>query len=294
MTFTKMHALGNDFVVMNAMSAPIDNPERLSRFICDRKYGAGSDGLVVIARSDKADIRMIMYNPDGTPAMCGNALRCVGKYAYTRGLVNETSFTVETVKGVNRIELTLCDGVVCKVSADIGEPSFAPDVIPCVRYITDMPVTVSGRTFRITAANVGNPHCVTFVDDIDTIDVASYGSVLEKSELFPKKTNVEFVSIKDRNNVRMRVWERGAGLTLACGTGCCATAVTGIRLGYLDSKVRVLMPGGALDIEWNGPGSGIKMVSDAEFIYDGTLDKQAFERFERIYENAAERFHTGN
>lgn len=290
MRFTKMHALGNDYVYVETFTQKpcegysYDIPA-LARFVSHRRYGIGSDGLVLIAPSDKADLRMIMYNLDGTEAqMCGNALRSVGKYAYTRGLVTSTEFTVETASGVKDLSVTLdSSGKVISVRANIGEPVFD-------EAIKLSEVTIAGRSFKISAASVGNPHCVTFIDDVDTLDIEKYGSPLEVHSLFPEKTNVEFARVIDRSTVKMRVWERGCGETWACGSGSCATAAVGISLGLIDHRVSVVQKGGTLIVEWNRDGNGIWLESDAEFVFDGTLDESAPERYERIYANAPDRF----
>ena len=291
MNFTKMHALGNDFVFVELFTQKLDDPASFARFVSHRKYGIGSDGLILISSSDNAQLKMTMYNSDGTKAqMCGNALRCLGKYAYTRKLVGSESFLVETDSGIKPVSVTVEDGKVVSVRANIGEPNFTPEKIPCSTLLWDTPVTVVDKEFRLFSASVGNPHCAVFVDDVCDVDLPKYGSALENSELFPERTNVEFLQIIDRGKVKMRVWERGCGETWACGTGSSASAAMGIKSGVLDNRVSMIQPGGTLVIEWNDDGNGIYMTSDAEFVFDGTVDTGTLEIFERKYEHVSEGF----
>ncbi|HWJ02419.1 MAG TPA: diaminopimelate epimerase, partial [Verrucomicrobiae bacterium] len=231
MKFTKMHGLGNDFIFVEYFNNPrpeLDFPA-LSVKLCDRNFGIGGDGLVLVLPSTIADARMQIFNSDGSePEMCGNAIRCFAKYLYERGLVTSNPMQVETLRGVLTLELQIADGVVETVRVDMGEPILAPALIPTTgvgEMILNHRLDVEGQEYQITAVSMGNPHCVTFVDDAKAVNLSEKGPKLETHDFFPRNTNVEFVQVIDRSQVIMRVWERGAGPTLACGTGACATAV---------------------------------------------------------------------
>ncbi|NPV90265.1 MAG: diaminopimelate epimerase [Firmicutes bacterium] len=271
-----MHGLGNDFVIMNFMlGEPNRDWAEEARQICDRRFGIGADGLVLLLPSDVADLRMMIMNPDGSEAeMCGNAIRCVAKYVYEKGLIDDISITVETGAGVLVPELVwgdLADDTDFKVRVDMGKPVLAPVDIPVAvegdRAIA-RELTLDGKAITYSAVSMGNPHCVVFVPDLESVDYYRLGPALEQHPLFPKKTNVEFVQVVNPSELKVRVWERGAGETLACGTGACAVAVAGVLNQYSDRRVKVVLPGGSLDIEWAEDGR-LFMTGPAENVFEG-------------------------
>ncbi len=227
--FTKMHGLGNDYVYMDAIHQTIENESSLAQFVSNRHFGIGSDGLILICQSDVADFKMRMFNADGSEAeMCGNGIRCVGKFVYDKGLIDKTTVTIETLAGIKTLALNVKDGKVETVKVDMGEPIFAPEKIPVMAIeepVKNLKVKALDKEFKFTCVSVGNPHAITIVEEIKNFEVEKYGKILEVASAFPSKTNVEFVEIQDEEHIKMRVWERGSGETLACGTGACATAV---------------------------------------------------------------------
>lgn len=227
--FTKMHGLGNDYVYMDAIHQKIDNKSELARFVSDRHFGIGSDGLILICKSDIADFKMKMFNQDGSEAeMCGNGIRCVGKFVYDKGLTNKTTVTVETLAGIKVLKLNIEEGKVKTVRVDMGEPILSPEKIPVLskeKIAKNMKIKSCDKIFYFTCVSMGNPHAVAVVENVEKFDVKKYGENIEINKIFPNKTNVEFVEIIDKKHLKMRVWERGTGETLACGTGACATAV---------------------------------------------------------------------
>ena len=251
--FTKMQGLGNDFVVLDydEFIKTEKSPSDLALKLCDRKFSIGADGLIIVnPNSKETDIEWIFYNSDGTPAqMCGNGMRCFAKYVTDKGIINKKSFSVKTLAGVICPEI-LDDG---KIRVNMNNPVLNSKKIPFAKDNNlDYDLKIKDRVFNINAVSMGNPHCIIFTDE-DTMNLAkTYGADIETNLLFPEKTNVEFVNINSRNEVTLSVWERGCGITLACGTGACATTVAGILRGYLDNKVKVNLPGGSLNIEWNG------------------------------------------
>jgi len=275
--FTKWHGLGNDFIIMN--SSPYSLPEeRRSVFaqrVCDRNKGIGGGGLVFVFQDDHGEFNMRIFNADGSEAeMCGNAIRCVAKYLYTRGLVNESSFSIQTKAGEKIPELILDNGKVKAVRVDMGEPILERDLIPAVAFagsrVINEEIEIDGEKLKITAVSMGNPHCILFVSDVEQAPVTSLGPRLESSHFFPAKTNVEFVEVLNPGSVRMRVWERGVGETQACGTGACAVAVGGSLSGYLDRHVEVNLPGGRLLVEWE-KDNRVYMTGPAEEVFEGRL-----------------------
>ncbi len=272
MKFTKMHGIGNDYVYINAFEVEVSDPQSLAPHMSDRHKGIGSDGIVLILPSDKAAVRMRMFNKDGSEAeMCGNAIRCVGKYAYENKLVHDTKFDVETLAGNKKLELFLLDGKVDTVNVDMGIPYWKSKEIPvtvdseeCINY----PLEIDGKTYIISCVSVGNPHAIIFVDDVENMDIESIGSKIECHPLFPRKINVEFVQLIDKSRVRMRVWERGAGETEACGTGACATALICAKLGHTERKVEVILNGGSLEIDWRDDNH-IFMKGEARLVFEG-------------------------
>ncbi|MBQ8092083.1 MAG: diaminopimelate epimerase [Clostridia bacterium] len=271
MRFTKMEGLGNDYIYVNLFTETVGDAPELARRIADRHFGVGSDGLVLIGPSDTADVRMIMYNADGSRGrMCGNAARCIGKYVYERGIVRRDALRLETDSGIRHLQLTVQDGIVSSITVDMGAPAFEPAEVPYVREGSEgsLKVRLDDRTFEAFPVGMGNPHAVVFLDEsIEAFDLFHYGPLLERHSAFPERTNAEFVQVLDRDHLRMRVWERGSGMTMACGTGACAAAVAGICRNLSDRDVRVTLDGGDLQIVWNG--DHVFMTGPAAFICDG-------------------------
>ncbi|RKY26962.1 MAG: diaminopimelate epimerase [Planctomycetota bacterium] len=254
MKFTKMHGIGNDYVCVNCFEEQIDDPAELARKVSDRHFGVGSDGLILIRPGDVADCRMQMFNSDGSEAeMCGNGIRCVAKYAYEHGIARKEEMTVETGAGVLTLRLFVNDGVVEEVSVNMGEPRLSPAEIPVTlsgEKVVSAPLNVLDRKFKITCVSMGNPHCVIFVDDVGNFPVGKYGPLIEAHDIFPRKTNVEFVELVNSGEVIQRTWERGSGETLACGTGASAACVAGVLNDLTRCAVLVHLSGGDLKLEW--------------------------------------------
>lgn len=274
--FTKMQGAGNDYVYVNCLDGMIGNVNETARIISDRHFGVGSDGLVLICPSDKADFRMDMYNSDGSQAeMCGNASRCVGKYVHDKGLTDKTVFTLETLAGIKTLELTLDDkGETTAVRVNMGAPELDPAKIPIAddsENFIDREVEVDGRKWRVTGVSMGNPHAVTFIDDVDGLDIEKIGPKFENDPLFPKRVNTEFACVKDEKTIKMRVWERGAGETLACGTGACATLVAASLCGLVENEADIELLGGRLHIEWDRESNNVYMTGPAEFVFEGEI-----------------------
>lgn len=275
MKFTKMHGIGNDYVYVNCFKEEIENPSELARFVSNRNFGVGSDGLILIRPSEKADFQMDMYNSDGSQAeMCGNGIRCVGKYVYDYGLTDKTQITVDTLAGIKYLDLTVEDGKVSKIRVNMGEPILKPELVPVISPedpAVDIPIEVKGKKYNMTCVSMGNPHAVIFMDHVKDLDIEVIGPYFENHTCFPKRTNTEFVEILDRNTVNMRVWERGAGETLACGTGACATAVACVLNDKTEDKITVHLLGGDLQIEWDRETNQIYMTGSATTVFDGEL-----------------------
>lgn len=273
--FTKMQGLGNDYVYMDTIHQKIENESSLAQFVSNRHFGIGSDGLILICKSDVADFKMRMFNSDGSEAeMCGNGIRCVGKFVYDKGLTDKTTVTIETLAGIKTLELNTKAGKVETVKVDMGEPILSPKEIPVIsdeEPVKNLMLEAEGRKFKFTCVSMGNPHAITEVENTEKFDVEKYGKVLEVDKAFPNKTNVEFIQIIDKNHVKMRVWERGAGETLACGTGACATAVACYLNGKTDRNVEVELLGGKLLIEWNEENNHIYMIGPAVTVFEGEL-----------------------
>jgi diaminopimelate epimerase len=273
MNFTKMHGLGNDFIVMEADRLPGDASERAVA-LCDRHFGIGADGLVYIVPSARADFQMRIFNADGSEAeQCGNAIRCVAKYVYDNRLTDKTELTIETIgAGVQPVRLNVHNGKVATVRVDMGEPVLGGLDIPTTidaDVVLDQPIEAGGTTMRFTAVSMGNPHCVIYVDDAVNFDLHRYGPQIETHPLFPKRVNVEFATVRSRNYVEMRVWERGAGPTLACGTGACAALVASVLGGKTDRRATVNLAGGDLEIEWSEADNRVYMTGPAEIVFRG-------------------------
>ena len=276
MKFTKMHGLGNDYVYVNCFEEKIDNPPAVARFVSDRHFGIGSDGLIMINPSQKADFEMEMYNADGSRGeMCGNGIRCVAKYVYDYGLTDKTQISVETLGGIKYLDLTVEDGKVSLVKVDMGKPELEADRIPIIserEQVIDEPIEVDGKEYHMTGVSMGNPHAVIYVDDVKGLDLEKIGPKFENHERFPKRINTEFVHCIDRQTVEMRVWERGSGETLACGTGACAVAVSSILNNLTDTQVTVKLLGGDLQIEWDREKDRVFMTGPAKVVFDGVID----------------------
>lgn len=276
MKFTKMHGLGNDYVYVNCFEEKIDNPPVVARFVSDRHFGIGSDGLIMINPSKTADFEMEMYNADGSRGeMCGNGIRCVAKYVYDYGLTDKTQISVETLGGIKYLDLTIEDGKVSLVKVDMGKPKLEADLIPIIserEQVIDEPIEVDGKEYHMTGVSMGNPHAVIYVDDVKGLDLEKIGPKFENHERFPKRINTEFVHCIDRQTVEMRVWERGSGETLACGTGACAVAVSSILNNLTDTQVTVKLLGGDLQIEWDREKDRVFMTGPATVVFDGVID----------------------
>ncbi len=273
MEFIKMHGLGNDFVFLDHFSVSVDEDyPTLAKKLCHRQFGVGGDGLAVILPSIVADARMRIFNPDGSePEMCGNAIRCFARYVYERGIVLSNPMHVETLAGVLTLDLDIQDGQVQGVRVDMGEPILRADLIPVMGQgepVVGQPIEVLGETFLYTAVSMGNPHCVIFVEDLETLDFERIGPAIEKHLLFPRKTNVEFIRVNSPQDITMKVWERGAGPTLACGTGACASAVAAVLNQKTERSVTVHLPGGDLWIEW-GTDNHVYMTGPATYVFKG-------------------------
>ena len=276
MKFKKMHGLGNDYVYVNCFEEKIDNPPAVARFVSDRHFGIGSDGLIMINPSKTADFEMEMYNADGSRGeMCGNGIRCVAKYVYDYGLTDKTQISVETLGGIKYLDLTVEDGKVSLVKVDMGKPELEADLIPIIserEQVIDEPIEVDGKEYHMTGVSMGNPHAVIYVDDVKGLDLEKIGPKFENHERFPKRINTEFVHCIDRQTVEMRVWERGSGETLACGTGACAVAVSSILNNLTDTQVTVKLLGGDLQIEWDREKDRVFMTGPATVVFDGVID----------------------
>ena len=276
MKFTKMQGLGNDYVYVNCFEEKIENPPAVARYVSDRHFGIGSDGLIMINPSEVADFEMEMYNADGSRGeMCGNGIRCVAKYVYDYGLTDKTQISVETLGGIKYLDLTVEDGKVVLVKVDMGKPELKSDLIPIIsenEKVIDEPNEVDGQVYHMTGVSMGNPHTVIYVDDVKNLDLEKIGPKFENHERFPKRINTEFVHCIDRNTVEMRVWERGSGETLACGTGACAVAVASILNNLTDTRVTVKLLGGDLQIEWDREKNHVFMTGPAKVVFDGVID----------------------
>ena len=275
--FTKMHGLGNDYVYMDAINQKIENRSELAKFVSDRHFGIGSDGLILICPSEKADFRMQMFNQDGSEAeMCGNGIRCVGKFVYDKGLTNKETITVETLAGIKTLVMTEKNGKIETARVDMGEPILEPEKIPVMSKenpVKNLKVNEEDKEFNFTCVSMGNPHAVTFIkEDVNKFDICKYGSKLEINSAFPKKANIEFINVIDDKTLKMRVWERGAGETLACGTGACASAVAAILNGYTTREVTVHLLGGNLKIKWDENDNHVYMTGPATTVFEGKIE----------------------
>ena len=275
--FTKMHGLGNDYVYIDCTEEQkIKNISSLAQFISNRHFGVGSDGLILICKSDIADFKMRMFNYDGTEAeMCGNGIRCVGKFVYDKGLTKKDNITVETLAGIKKLKFNIKEGNVETVEVDMGEPILEPDKIPVISeeaIVKNLKIKARENEFKFTCVSMGYPHEITIVDNTKDFNIEKYGPVLEKDEHFPRRANIEFIELVDKNNIKMRVWERGAGETLACGTGACASVVACALNGYIENEANVELLGGTLKIRWDKENNHIYMTGPATTVFEGEID----------------------
>ena len=276
MKFTKMHGCGNDYVYVNCFEETVKNPEEAAKIVSDRHYGIGSDGLILICPSDKADFRMAMYNLDGSEGkMCGNGVRCIAKYVYDHHLTDKTRISLETLGGIKYLDLNIKNGKVESVVVDMGEPVLTPEDIPVAvsgDQAVNIPLEVDGKVWYMTCISMGNPHAVVFVDNTKDLDLEKIGPKFEKHPIFPEQVNTEFVHVIDRHTVDMRVWERGSGETLACGTGACATAMACILNHMTDDEVLIHLLGGDLLIRYDRETNHIFMTGPAAEVFSGEID----------------------
>jgi diaminopimelate epimerase len=278
MRFTKMHGCGNDYVYFDCTEQIIEDESAAAIALSDRHFGIGGDGIILIKKGKKADFEMVMYNADGSRgAMCGNGIRCVAKYVYDNRLTDKTTVSIESMGAVKYIKLSVKDGKAYSAEVDMGVPSLNSVDIPVIcdsERAVDEPITVGGREYRMTCVSMGNPHAVVFIDESPkAFDVEGIGPLFEKHERFPDRTNTEFIRVVDRKNLEMRVWERGSGETLACGTGACAAAVAAIVNGYCDNEVCVHLLGGDLLIKWSGNAfDSVFMTGPATTVFTGEIE----------------------
>ena len=276
MKFTKMHGLGNDYIYINGFEEIVADPGELAIKVSDRHFGIGSDGIVLIMPSDSCDFRMRMFNNDGSEAeMCGNASRCVAKYVYDFGLTDKEEITLETLAGVKILKMQIIDGKVDTVTVNMGAPIIKAADIPVISskdQVIDEPLVIEGTEYRITCVSMGNPHCISYIDDIRAFNLETIGPKIENHEIFPKRINAEFAKVVDRKNIDMRVWERGSGETLACGTGACATLVASVLNDYTDRKATLHLLGGDLEIEWNEADNNVYMTGPATTVFQGEIE----------------------
>ena len=275
MKFTKMQGLGNDYVYVNCLEETVEDPAKLSIRVSDRHFGIGSDGLILICPSEIADFEMAMYNADGSRGeMCGNGIRCVGKYVYDHGLTDKTQLRIETLAGIKELSLVTENGKVSGVRVNMGSPELRAEKIPVTaeeEKLISAPILVDGKEYKMTAVSMGTPHAVIFMDDVKNLELEKIGPLFENHERFPKRINTEFVRVIDKKNVEMRVWERGSGETLACGTGACATAVACILNGKTEDEVKVHLRGGTLTIFWDRKEDRVYMTGPAVTVFEGEL-----------------------
>lgn len=276
MKFTKMHGIGNDYVYVNCFQETIENPKEAAKFVSDRHFGIGSDGMILIKPSDRADFFMEMYNADGSRGeMCGNGIRCVAKYVYDYGLTDKTKIAIDTLGGIKYLDLKVQDGKVKTVCVNMGSPVLECEKIPVVHdkeQCIDAPIEVAEKQYRMTCVSMGNPHAVIFVDDVEPLELERIGPLFENHERFPARVNTEFVKQIDKRTLEMRVWERGSGETLACGTGACAVAVASALNGRTNDEVTVRLLGGELQIRWDRKENAVYMTGPAATVFDGEIE----------------------
>ena len=278
MKFEKMHAAGNDYIYINLFKEQVDDPAGLSRKLSDRHFGVGGDGIVLIGPADEGDFSMHMYNADGSESeMCGNAARCVGKYLYEKGLTQKKKIDLWTGSGIKPLLLTVNPGTnkVERIRVDMGEALFSSDDAArsqvSLPHMTDCPLRIEDQLYSLTFVSMGNPHVVIFMNDIDQLDIEKIGPKIENHPLFPERTNVEFIEVIHDTSIKMRVWERGSGETMACGSGACAAVVAGVVTGRCEPKTSVQLKGGTLEVEWNQAKNRVFLTGDAHFVYKGEV-----------------------
>lgn len=276
MKFTKMEGLGNDYVYVNCFEEIVEDPKSVAIKVSDRHFGIGSDGLILIKPSKVADFCMDMYNADGSQSeMCGNGIRCVAKYVYDYGLTDKTSISVETLAGIKYLDLKIENGKAVMITVNMGAPELIAEKVPVKsdkEQVIDEPIIVDGKEYKMTCISMGNPHCIVFVDDTKNFPLEEVGPLFESHEVFPNRVNAEFVQILDRKTVNMRVWERGSGETLACGTGTCATVVASCLNGHTEDDVNVHLLGGDLHIKWDREENLVYMTGPAKVVFDGEIE----------------------
>lgn len=275
--FTKMQAYGNDYVYINAIEQKLSHLDELAKFVSDRHFGIGSDGMVLICPSNEGDFRMRMFNPDGTEGeMCGNALRSMSKYVYEHNLTDKKDLKIETLGGMQKVKLFIENGEVVNIEANIGEPRLSTRVIPVntnLEEFIEQPVQILDKEFKISALSWGNPHCVIFVDDVANFDVHRYGKEIEyKTDLFPNKTNVTFAQVVNTNYIKIREWERGTGETIGCGTGCCTAAVFATITGRCERNVTVEQIGGNLEVNWDEVTNTVFMKGPSHTVFESEIE----------------------
>ncbi len=275
MKFTKMQGIGNDYVYVNCFEETVADPAAVAVTVSDRHFGVGSDGLILICPSETADFRMRMFNADGSEgSMCGNGIRCLGKYVRDRGLTEKDEITVETLSGIKTLQLLRDGGVTAAVRVDMGAPGLSCSQVPVLhsgeRFV-DLPLTAGEHTLRFTCVSMGNPHAVTFVEDTASVELEKIGPLFENHPVFPRRANIEFIQRIDDHTIRMRVWERGSGETLACGTGACASVVASALCGVCSREATVKLLGGDLDIRWSEGDDHVYMTGPAAFVFDGEI-----------------------
>lgn len=273
MRFTKMQGIGNDYIYINCFEEQVKDPAALSVRLSDRHFGIGGDGIILIKPSENGDAEMDLYNADGSRAkMCGNGIRCVGKYVYERGIAKKDVLKIDTQSGVKTLYLDVENGYVRSIRVNMGQPGLTPEAIPTtLPGVENQTITAAGQDWNATCVSMGNPHCVIFVDDVEHFPLETVGPELENHPVFPERANIEFVRMCGENEVEMRVWERGSGETWACGTGACAVAVACILTGRTGRRVLVHLRGGNLEIFWNEQTNEVEMTGPAEFVFDGEV-----------------------
>lgn len=276
MKFTKMHGAGNDYVYVDCTKEELKNPSEVSKYVSDRHFGIGSDGLILIKKSDKADFFMEMYNADGSQGkMCGNGIRCVGKYVYDNGLTDKTTVKIDTLSGIKILDLIVENGKATKAIVNMGSPILEAKKIPVISdkdQVIAENIDIHGKTYNITCVSMGNPHAIVYVDSTDDLKIEEIGPYFEKNNIFPEQVNTEFIQVIDRQNLKMRVWERGSGETLACGTGACASLVATVLNGLCDDSAMLHLLGGDLKITWDKKTDTVYMEGPATTVFTGEID----------------------
>ena len=275
MKFTKMHGIGNDYVYVDCTKRMLADPAKIAQLVSDRHKGIGSDGLILIRDAEVGDFRMEMYNADGSQGrMCGNGIRCVAKYVYDKGLTDKTELRVETLSGIKTLQLFVADGQVERVRVNMGVPLLHPEQIPVIGegdQLVSAPISVNGADYRMTCVSMGNPHAVVFMEELDDLEIQDLGPLFEGHSRFPERVNTEFAQVLDEKNIRMRVWERGSGETMACGTGACAVAVAAALNGYAGRQVTLHLLGGDLEIQWEDDDGCVYMTGPATTVFTGEI-----------------------